>query len=98
MAVKSPKTKKKPLTILRGFFLVGAGSSAEPALLKTSRRRVFAPPSAAGPQLFESARSRLQKATENKKRMPLCEASVFGGRGWIRTVRQPFCFKIPIFV
>jgi hypothetical protein len=73
---------------------VGAGGSAEPALLKTSRRRVFAPSSATGPQLFESTRPHLQKAIKTKSGCLFVKHPFLVGAGGFEPCANYFVSKI----
>ena len=53
------------------------------ALLKTAHRAVFAPSSATGPQLFESARMKTQTFCKQKTASVSLRWRSFYGRGWI---------------
>ena len=67
----------------RSFY--GRGWITQAALLKTAHRAVFAPSSATGPQLFESARMKTQTFCKQKTASVSLRWRSFYGRGWIRT-------------
>ena len=63
--------------------LGGRGWITRAALLKTAHRAVFAPSSATGPQLFESARMKTQTFCKQKTASVSLRWRSFYGRGWI---------------
>ena len=78
--------KQKTASIsLRWRSFYGRGWITQAALLKTAHRAVFAPSSATGPQLFESARMKIQTFCKQKTASVSLHWRSFYGRGWIRT-------------